>query len=380
MWGRLTQVPRDVWRYVAAPDDKVGWVPFAVRAGTRLMRRERFDAIFVTGKPFSSFWIGHALSRRFGTPWVMDLRDLWTLNRRMRPRSRLHHGIESWMERTLVHSASAVIANTPGNRRDFIERHPDCPADKFVAITNGYDGDDFAEDDVPKFEKFTIAYTGNFYFQEPRRPSAYRRLLGLDARRAELYETHSPKYLFQALAAWLNEHPELRPRVEVRLAGAGGKYVDRMVQEFGLSDVVVRLGWLTHAESMRLLRQSHAACVVLSRGVESEGWIPSKLYQYLGAGIPILALIPEGDAADILRITATGQVVPPDNVDAIQGALTDLFERHASAEPFQPDWGEVEHYERRHLTARLASVLDEVSRNPVRRVHVDEPLLVCGAP
>ncbi|MBX3441621.1 MAG: glycosyltransferase family 4 protein [Planctomyces sp.] len=357
----LLQPPRDLWRYLALPDEKLGWVPSAVRAGARLLRQQSFDAIFVTGKPFSSFWIGHRLSRRFGIPWVMDLRDLWTLNRRIEPKSRLHGRIESWMERRLVHSASAVIANTPGNREDFRQRYPECPADRFVTITNGFDRDDFAAETPKTPDRFVIGYAGNFYFRKQAKTGLYRRLLGLDRRREELYETHSPRFLFQGLAELFRRRPELRSRVEVRMAGAKNSAIGAMARESGIEDRVTQLGWLTHADSMQMLQAAHLNCVVLSRGEESDGWIPSKLYQYLGSGTPILGLLPEGDAASIIRRTRTGRVAPPDDIARIADSLESMIADISSGTIEPSDTAEIERYEGRRLTADLARVLDAAS-------------------
>jgi len=107
----VCEPPRDLWKYLAVPDDKRGWVPYAVRAGAELIRSRGIDAVYVSGKPFSSYFIGERLGRRFGIPWIMDLRDLWTLNRRNRPRSRWRGWAERRLERRFVQSAAAVIAN-----------------------------------------------------------------------------------------------------------------------------------------------------------------------------------------------------------------------------------------------------------------------------
>ena len=88
--------------YVAVPDEKLGWVPFARRLGAQIIKWNKIDAIYVTGKPFSSFLIGESLSRRFGIPWIMDLRDLWTLNRRNRPKNRIHAWCNPRLERRLI--------------------------------------------------------------------------------------------------------------------------------------------------------------------------------------------------------------------------------------------------------------------------------------
>jgi glycosyltransferase involved in cell wall biosynthesis len=363
--AKICQLPKDLWAYCAIPDTKLGWVPFAIAMGADIIRQQRIDAIYVTGKPFSSYWIGHQLSRRFGIPWVMDVRDLWVLNRRSIARSPVHASIESWMERKLVRSAAAIVANTPNNRADFIERYPECDPEKFVTITNGFDEEDFSPLNGNKYDKFTIAYTGSFYFALEGGYGIYRRLLGFNKKRSEIVDTHSPKYLFEALARILQERPEMRTRIEVVIAGSACTKIGSMVSHYGLDRVVRCLGWLSHSESMRLIQRSHVACVVLARGKESEGWVPAKLYQYLGAGTPVLALVPEGDAATIVRDIGMGEVVPPDDIAQIRNAMLCMYDAIQGTDKvravYSPVRERVMQFEGRALTARLARTLERMT-------------------
>jgi len=353
--------PRDLWKYLAVPDDKRGWVPYAVRAGAELIRSRGIDAVYVSGKPFSSYFIGERLGRRFGIPWIMDLRDLWTLNRRNRPRSRWRSWAERRLERRFVRSASAVIANTPDNRRDFTAAYPECDPRKFLAITNGYDRDDFAGLSEEKYEKFTIAYSGRFYFPRQRRPSLYRRLLGLDRRKTQLLETYSPRYVFEALARLFARRPELKDRIELVMSGLGCSKVRGLPEQYALEQNVRLLGWLSYRQAVETVKRSHVSLLVLSRGEESRGWIPSKLFQYLGSGNPLIALVPDGDVRQIIRRTRAGTTLEPDDVPGVEQAILDMYERYQdSADAYRPDWKSIEQYEARQLTGQLADCLDGV--------------------
>ena len=369
IWSRLLcELPKDLWRLLAAPDDKLGWVPYAVREGRRLMEARMFDAICVSGKPFSSYFIGRALSRRFEVPWIMDLRDLWTLNRRQRPRNRLVGLVEKRMERRFVHSAARVIANTSDNRSDFLVAYPECNPDKFVVITNGYDRDDFANLPDDKPSKFTIGYAGVFYVPPRKRGGLYRRMMGLDGGHSRLLETHSPQAIFEALGRIAQRRPELRDRIEIVIAGAGCERARPLADQYGVADMVRLVGSLPYRESLILMKQAHLLLFVLARGEESRGWVPCKLYQYLGSGNPVLGLVPEGDAKDIVEETGSGVTCAPDDVAAIEQAILDFYERHQRGErPYQPQWSRIENYEARHLAGQLAECFDAVTPCPAER-------------
>ena len=349
----LLRAPMGLWRQLAVPDPKLGWVPFAVSAGARLIRERRVDAIYVSGKPFSSYLIAARLGRRFGIPWVMDVRDLWALNRRTPDLNRWHGWMNRRLERDLVRRAAVVITNTPGNRQEFIRGYPDHPPDKFVTITNGYDRDEFEGTPPAAPERFTIGYTGTFYFDRESRTSE------------NIFESHSPLFLFRALKRLVEGKPELRRSCRVVIAGPRGARVLDMARQHELDDIVEVPGWVSHADALALQRSSHLLFAVLARGDESRSWVPAKLYQYLGAGTPILALVPEGDAARIVRDTGAGTVVPPDDVDGIEAAIGDAYERFQRGRPAPVRNEEaVRRYEAESLTRQLVRELDRIAGRP----------------
>ena len=346
----LWQLPRTIWKSVAVPDARLGWVPFGITGGTRVLRGLSVDAIYVTGKPFSSYLIADRLGRHFGLPWVMDVRDLWALNRRDPDTNWWHRQMNARLEERMVKRAAMVIANTPGNKREFVEAYATYGADKFVTITNGFDQDDFAGPAISRPENFTIVYTGTFYFGKQSKPSG------------EIFETHSPWFLFQALANLFAEDDEMRRRCRVVVAGPRCELAKELASRCGVSDIVQLKGWVSHRESLKLQRQAHLALLVLARGEQSRSWVPAKLYQYLGSGTPILALIPDGDAAQIIRETDAGVVVPPDGIAQIERVLRCAYARFRRGEaPARPSTTAVRQYEAEMLTRQLVDVLNRAT-------------------
>ena len=353
------ELPCDLWKLASVPDDKIGWIPTALYKGLQIIHSRDVEAIYVSGKPFSSYAIGEALGWRFQIPWIMDLRDLWTLNRREQPRKGLRTFIERRLERHFVLRAAKVVVNTPDNRSDFIAAFPECDPEKFVAITNGYDADDFAGLRSDKYEKFTIAYAGSFYFPRNKQPNLYRRLVGLHRRKSALMESYSPKCLFEALASLFAKDAALRDRVQVVMSGRGCEKTQAMVEQFGLEKHVKLLGWLSYQESLQMLKRAHVQLLVLSTGDESKGWIPSKLFQYLGSGNRILAQVPEGDVKDIVTATEAGVALEPGDVAGTERAIREMVRRYC--EPSlegAPRWDLRAAYEAKQLTERLAACLD----------------------
>jgi glycosyltransferase involved in cell wall biosynthesis len=86
--------------------------------------------------------------------------------------------------------------------------------------------------------------------------------------------------------------------------------------EFGA--MIEHHGVVTHAEAMQLQRD--ADCLLLLTS-DDRSAVESKLFEYLGARRPIVALARNNEAARIVQETGTGITVPPDDVEAIVDAL-----------------------------------------------------------
>ncbi len=340
------------WNWVAIPDTRVGWVPSAFVKALRLVRREGIGHVYVSGSPFSSFLIAAMLKSITGVKVAIDYRDPWTQNINYPRRTALHRWIDRALERWVVRRSDLVIANTCFNDEHmFGEFGKGEPREKFVAIHNGFDAGDFANIARERTDRFTITYAGAFYYSIG---SSFRDSAGDD-----VMKTYSPLYFFEALESFFRRRPEAKERTRVRFMGVLGQGYDTVIGERGLETVIERLGYVDYDEHLRVLKNSDALLLVLSRGEKSRGWIPSKFFQYLGTGNPILALVPEGEVRDIIRETRGGIAVEPDGVEAASRAIEELYDSWASgASIARPDAGAAARYERRHLTEKLAQALE----------------------
>ncbi|HEU4930284.1 MAG TPA: glycosyltransferase family 4 protein [Candidatus Krumholzibacteria bacterium] len=340
------------WHAMAVPDTRVGWVPGAFRLARRLMRQHHIRHVYVSGYPFSSFLVAVLLKRACGARVVIDYRDPWTQSityERRGLRRWVDRKVEAWM----VRQCDAVISNTRHNDARMAAEFGDGqPREKFVAIHNGFDADDFAHIPRARTEKFTVTYAGAFYYSVG---SDYTGGLG------DAMKTYSPLYFFQALEAFFARRPEAKGRTRVRFMGVLGQGYDPHIAQHGLETVIERVGYIDYDEHLRVLKNSDALLLVLSRGEKSRGWIPSKFFQYLGTGNPILAMAPAGEVREIVHETRAGVCVEPDDVDGASRAIESLYDAWVSeTSPAQRNEAAVAQYERRNLTHALARVLERL--------------------
>lgn len=353
LWRRIHARMAWLWDYLCLPDSNIGWVPAATWKAWRLIRSEGICHVYISGKPFSSFLVGRLLKMITDVKVAIDYRDPWTQNLNYYRRTPVQNWLDRRLESWVVRGCDVVISNTRyNNERMMAEFGRGQPREKFVTIHNGYDSDDFESVGARAEEAFTITYAGVFYYSVG---SDFGKQAG-DA----VMRTYSPLYFFDALEKLFARRPDIKAAMKVKFMGRLGHGYDPVIREKGLEGVVERLGYIDYDEHIAVLKGSSALLLVLSRGEKSRGWIPSKFYQYMGSGNPILALVPEGEVRDIIGETGAGVCVEPDDTDGIAAAVEEMYERFVRGElKTRRDEAEVAKFERRHLTGLLAEALDD---------------------
>jgi glycosyltransferase involved in cell wall biosynthesis len=321
------------------PDDKIGWLPFALLRGWRILRHERVDLIFATSPPPTALLVATLLSRWTCCPLVVDFRDPWTqfaLHRWLR--NLLRRRIEEAMEHAVVRQASRIITVTSPRTKAMAEKYPHIPASRWFTLTNGFDLDDFGLPvSPPHNDRFTIVYTGSFYYH--RQPDGF----------------------LKALQQAFRTRPDMRSQVRVFIAGGACPGLAEQISAQELDDVIILQGLVPYVESISLQKTADLLLLFIGASPMASTWYPAKLFEYIATGRPILAIVPEGIAADLVREAGTGMVVHPENVGAICQALLDLHVRWREDRlPTLRDPALPMRFERRHLTERLAALFNTV--------------------
>jgi len=321
------------------PDDRMGWIPFATRAGRRWLLEKKFDAVYSTCFPHSAHVVGERLARRSGLPFLADFRDIWIGNYYFyAPATPLHDRIQRAMERRVIERAGSVVSATAPITDDFRARYPQQRGGKFLTITNGYDDEDFAGTPVVDSEHFTITYAGT------------------------MYGSTSPEGFFAAIAALRAGDPELTARLRLRFLGSMIEPYRAMIGAFGLSDITRVEGYLAHDEALRAMAAADALLLIVADQPGSNIMLTQKVFEYVAARRPVIGLVPDGAAKDFLREIGEGPIVPPLDRDAIAAAVRPMLEGFAangrSTLGHNPMLAK---YHRRELTRALCGALDGIS-------------------
>jgi glycosyltransferase involved in cell wall biosynthesis len=332
-------------RYLLVPDGQIGWLPHALVVGLEEVRRHDLRLLWSTAPPFSAHLLGMALRSLTGLPWVADFRDTWTYDpiddavSSTAARFALEQGLES----AVVHGSDRVVAVTEVARDDLSNRFR-IAVPKIRLIPNGYDATMVSRDppgSEPTEGPFHLVHTGSFSYSHVRR---------------------TPAPLFQALEGWAEEAPDLPARLCVVLVGALSPEEEEMAARLEPSGLVRRTGPVDRSEALAWQRRAHALLLVDHARPVRAANVPSKCYEYLAAGKPLLALVPDGACRDLVDRLRAGICVPPDDIAGFRRAVDELMAAREGGGlgrwRVKPE--AIGSYERRALTAELARCFDEV--------------------
>lgn len=335
-------------QWVFVPDNKVGWLPFAWRAGHALLQSTRFDAILSTAPPYTAHLVGALLARTFDVPLLLDYRDDWVGNPRHTYPTRIHRRLNAALEGwTMRRAAGAMTINEP-IRQSLRLRSPRTPVH---FVPQGYDPADFSlvhSKPAPRASEsenpvMRWVYSGVFY------------------------DAQTPDFFLRALARFLATCPGARAEVQARFVGLVPAASQALARDLGLAGVVHYTGYLSHEEAVGEVQAADALWMTIGRRPGAEGISTSKLFEYFGARKPILALVPEGAARDALRPHGAARVVPPDDVSAIARALEAWHAAWKSGRLPEPDETYLQGFDRRAIARQVGQLLDEACANHIAR-------------
>lgn len=326
------------------PDEKNSWIPGAFIKGLQILAKEDISIIYVSGYPWSNFLVGTLLSKLGGVPLILDFRDAWTLN----PRKLWDNWFQRFWEGVTLRQASKVIFVTNTMRENYIDRYPWMEIEKFITITNGYDNGDFERLRFKEREndkKLLITFTGTFNDNVPP--------LDID---------QSPFYFLQGLSMLLKEK-DISRNIRICFIGNFGKNNEAFVKEMGLENVVELKGHISHDKCLQYQVDADLLLLIIYTCERSESVITGKLFEYIGARKPILALVPDGEAKDLIVKERLGKTVDPMNIEGIKNTILDFYEEWKSSDKlkFEENNSVLEKYEMRALTKKLVDILEEIT-------------------
>jgi hypothetical protein len=329
-------------RLLALPDRWVTWCLGAIPAGLAMIRTHRPQVLWSTYPIASAHLIGLALHKLTGLPWVADLRD--PMLDAVYPADPLSRRVAGWIEARTIRASARVVCTTPGAVRHYRQLFSDVPPERFCLIENGYDDEDFdaAEADAraiakPHDRPLTMLHSGIVYPLE-----------------------RDPRPLFAALAALLADSSLTPRRFQLVLrAPVHEAFLTQLIGEYGIASLVTIAPPLPYRAA--LAEMLGADALLLLQAANCNDQVPAKLYEYLRANKPLLALTdPQGDTWAAVRAAGIGTLAPLDDADAIKAALMNFVTLAETGKaPLAPEAVRRSHA-RSARTIQLAALFDAV--------------------
>lgn len=313
------------------PDARKFWIKPSVKYLTEYLQQNNIDTVITTGPPHSVHLIGQGLKKNTGVRWIADFRDPWTnigyhKELKMTLGSRNKH---RELEKKVLTTANHILTTSFTTAEEFREK-TNRPV---TVITNGYDTSEefITEPD----RKFTISHIGS------------------------LLSGRNPKNLWRCLGDLVAENKDFEQDLLLKLTGAVSEDVLDSIKEAGLGDHLEIKKYVSHPEALKLQRQSRVLLLVEIDSEETRGIIPGKLFEYLAAERPILALGPEEwDVVDILEETGAGRVFLYSDIKSLKSHISTLYKMYKNDE-LKTSAHKIEKYSRKSLTGKLAEIIQQ---------------------
>lgn len=321
---------------VTYPSPARDWESPAIRAGMNLLQREDIKAIISTSPPVVSHLVANKLKSRCKIPWVADFPHLWSQNNGY-PYGSLRKMFDKRLEVKTISQADVLMTINEPMVETLGIIHKKQP---IHAVVHGFDPETLNHAPDNLTEKFTITYTGSFA------PSL-----------------REPTKLFVAIQRLLSQGIIERDSIEVRFYGPKESWIDRDIEMYGLSGVVKQYGKVPLQIAHKRQRESQLLLVPKWQDPRDNSIISMKIFEYLAARRPILAIGGHRDVVDDLLEETHAGVCAMSDTD-IEYVLKELYweYREKGKLAFSGDTVKIDKYSQREMARTFAAVLNHLTQ------------------
>jgi len=325
-----------IW-YRFIPDRYIGWRKNAVELALHFIQNNRIDIIISTSAPYTGHLVALDIKKVFPQiPWIADFRDPWVANHFTRipfPVNQYHH----FLEKSVVKNCDLLTTVSKPIADNFIQRYGKDTA--IDVITNGYDEEDFKGFcNVKQPQKFVVMYNGTFY---------------ADIR---------PDVFLKVYFSLIEE--DLINKNDTNLVVTGNyddskSILDNYQRKY--SDVLILDPFISHQNSIKKMEGAAALLLIIDSKKNAEFIYTGKIFEYIRTGIPIIALVPNGVARDLINETQTGICAFPNNESEIREAILSAYAMWKnSASGLDIQWNKIRCYTREHLAKKFENCIQSL--------------------
>ncbi len=311
------------------PDARVFWVKPSVVFLEKYIQVNNIDIIITSGPPHSLHLIGLELKQKLGVKWFADFRDPWTTIGYHKSLRLSNYAVKKHkdLEYQVLNTADTIIVTSNTTKKEFqtLTNQP------IEVITNGFDTENLGQQTLDT--KFSLAHIGSFLSER------------------------NPQLLWECLVELIDEIPDFKTHLQIKLIGAVSQEVLETITQFGLKSYLNNLGYVSHNEAIVHQKKSQVLLLIEINSEDTKSIIPGKLFEYMVSGRPIVAIGPNGsDFAEIITNTNTGVFFDYSEKVKLKSVLLDFYNQFLEGK-LQANGVGLQQYSRKKLTERLAQLL-----------------------
>ncbi|MDD5089785.1 MAG: glycosyltransferase family 4 protein [Candidatus Wallbacteria bacterium] len=323
---------------ILVPSTKTRFLLKAFQAGCRICSHHKFDLILSSTPPHEINFVAALLSKKFGIPLFIDLRDAWVGHPGLFRGKAARNAVDSLLERISMRQATFCTAVSDEITELVKKRHPRLSM-KSETVYNGWEEEYFSPGITsPGSGPLIISYLGS------------------------LGGHRSPEGLFQGLRLLKSRFPDLSALLKVRLIGRCDDQPLQRAEELNIRDIVTFHGQVPLREACAEMQRSHALLLILFPEEGGMQALTGKFFYYLGAGRPIIALAEGSLAGRWVNEHRLGICVPPGDCVCIASAIEELMERSQLGKSWNADCEFAFKFRRDRQVERLVCLVESCFR------------------
>jgi glycosyltransferase involved in cell wall biosynthesis len=316
------------------PDARKFWIKPSIKYLEKFISENNIQTIITTGPPHSMHLIGLGLKKKLNIKWVADFRDPWTEIDYFHqlPLTKWARKKHFKQERLVLKNADTVVVVG-----DTMKTNYEKISKNIVTITNGYDT--FRTEESFKLdEKFSLTHIG---------------LMNSD---------RNPAILWEVLSDICKGNELFKNDLLIKLVGSVDDSVKQLITKYNLYNNVNYISYLPHNEVLKFQKNSQILLLAVNNVPSAKGIITGKIFEYLNAKRPILAIAPlDGDLAKIIHNTNAGFVVGFNNRALLKKNILDLYELYKKGS-LKVNSNNIDQYHRKELTKKMSELIFSLAK------------------
>jgi glycosyltransferase involved in cell wall biosynthesis len=316
------------------------WKRKVLKNSDSVIEQVKPDVIIATYPPVETLEIGLYLSKKYNIPLISDFRDGLMFEpietRRMRQYRCIYEKYAEIEKEAVSHSTAITSIAQPITDYYRETYHPPYAA----VISNAFDPEDL--EGLPgdiRFDNtdFNIVFTGRFALSDK-----YNRV----------------DFFFEAVRLLIEKEKDLEKKIKIHLVGEYRKGELLEVKDLIDKGIIVLHGFVERKKSLAFQRAGDLLLIITLPDRRSS--TSAKIFEYLYAGKPILALTHKTVLEDIINETGAGWVVHPQQVEAIADLLRKIVTDRNFYNSLKPDAQKIAKYSIKTQAEKLNGLINSV--------------------